>query len=135
MDEDDRERSPTIPTKRRSRTFQAISSAHWPASGTSTRPCNALLDSAVTVSGARLGSPAAGRGRRRPHRAAQRGTGGERLAFGRSPRQPHALQEQRMLGGDEALADRDLLGMPSVLRRLEQRSVLCVPFRCASQRR
>jgi transcriptional regulator with GAF, ATPase, and Fis domain/Tfp pilus assembly protein PilF len=89
-----------------------------------------LLDAAVTLSGGRNGillvSRADGLRREFSTGEVQSGPG----AFSRSLIN-RALQEQRILTGDEAQADRELQDMPSV-RNLERRSAICVPFRCAS---
>ena len=93
------------------------------------RALHAVLDTALTLSGGRQGylllsGPSGIRSELRI------GQGPGSKAYSRSIAN-RAIQEQRILEGSEALADRDLVSMPSV-RRLEQRSVLCVPFLCAS---
>ncbi len=89
-----------------------------------------LLEAAVTLAGARTGLLLVVRrdGVRLELRAGDAPPAG--YAFSRSLVH-RAIQQRRALTADEALADRDLMEMPSV-RGLQVKSVLCVPFVSAS---
>ena len=89
-----------------------------------------LLDAAVTLTGGRLGLLLVARpdGLRVEVRSGPASEAA--LAFSRSMVN-RAVQTQRVLTGADALADRDLLEMPSV-RNLERRSAICLPFTAAS---
>ncbi|MGE3174920.1 MAG: sigma 54-interacting transcriptional regulator [Planctomycetota bacterium] len=85
-----------------------------------------LLDSAITLTGGRTGYLLVARpdGLRREFESGQTGPGGH--AFSRSLAN-RAMQLQRTLTGEDALADRELQEMPSI-RNLQVRSAICAPF-------
>ncbi len=85
-----------------------------------------LLESAITLCGGRTGYLLVSRpdGLQREFQAGAATSGGH--AFSRSLAN-RAMQQQRTLTGDDALADRELQEMPSI-RNLQVRSAICAPF-------
>lgn len=91
------------------------------------RAMNMLLESAITLTGGRTGYLLVARpdGLQREFQAGMPTPGGH--AFSRSLAN-RAMQMQRTLTGEDALADRELADMPSI-RNLQIRSAVCAPFR------
>ncbi len=117
------------PSKEVFRTFLAIN-RRLAGEADLERAMTYLLDAAVTLSGGRNGILLVSRpdGLRREFSTGEMQSGPG--AFSRSMIN-RALQAQRILTGEDAQSDRELMDMPSV-RNLEQRSAICAPFRCAS---
>ena len=90
------------------------------------RAMNMLLESAITLTGGRTGYLLVARpdGLQREFQAGTQTPGGN--AFSRSLAN-RAMQQQRSLTGEDALADRELAEMPSI-RNLQIRSAICSPF-------
>ena len=90
-----------------------------------------LLESAITLTGGRQGYLLVAR----PDGLQREFTGGEGhregQAFSRSLAN-RAMQQQRTLTGEDALADRELQEMPSI-RNLQVRSAICAPFQSATK--
>lgn len=89
-----------------------------------------LLESAITLTGGRTGYLLIARpdGLRREFQTGSSAPGVQ--AFSRSLAN-RAMQQQRTLTGEDALADRELVEMPSI-RNLQVRSAICAPFRSAT---
>jgi len=89
-----------------------------------------LLESAITLTGGRIGYLLIARpdGLKREFQTGSTSSSGN--AFSRSLAN-RAMQQQRSLTSDDALADRELNEMPSI-RNLQVRSAICAPFRSAT---
>ncbi len=89
-----------------------------------------LLESAITLTGGRTGYLLIARpdGLQREFQTGSSAPGVQ--AFSRSLAN-RAMQQQRTLTGEDALADRELNEMPSI-RNLQVRSAVCAPFRSAT---
>ncbi len=119
----------TGPSRELFRTFLAVNRrlAHESDLG---KAMSTLLDSAITLTGGRQGYLLVMRpdGLQREFQTGEPAPGGQ--AFSRSLAN-RAMQLQRTLTGEDALADRELQEMPSI-RNLQIRSAICAPFRSAT---
>jgi len=117
---------PQAPSRELFRTFLAVNRRLANESDLD-RAMNMLLESAITLTGGRTGYLLIERpdGLQREFQAGTPIAGSH--AFSRSLAN-RAMQQQRTLTGEDALADRELKEMPSI-RNLQIRSAVCAPFR------
>lgn len=117
---------PQGPSRELFRTFLAVN-RRLASESDLDKAMNMLLESAITLCGGRTGYLLVARpdGLQREFQAGTSPAGG--TAFSRSLAN-RAMQQQRTLTGEDALADRELREMPSI-RNLQVRSAICAPFR------